>query len=156
MPGNRYVQGSEEFLNCCLHCIQAGWSSDLDSCSLPCRAREDFSQFDLICFLLGFWEAKWPFRLLQRLWRLTRCCLIVLGLFTELNSRKLLVSFPYNFSIKPAAGFWARSEFWIRLVGIVFIPFLHATFIEEIPCCYGDTGNAFLSCLPVAPWNWGV
>lgn len=82
--------------------------------------------------------------------------LSVLGLFTQLNSRKLLVSFPHNLSIKPAAGFWARSEFWIRLVGIVFIPFPHATFIEEIPCCYGDTGNAFLSCLPVARWNWGV
>lgn len=29
-----------------------------DSSSLPCRARRDFSQFDAICFLLGFWEVK--------------------------------------------------------------------------------------------------
>lgn len=87
---------------------------------------------------------------------MTGCCLSVLGLFTELNSHKHSVSFPYNLRVKPAAGFWARREFWIRLVGIVFIPSLCATFIEEIPCCCGDTGNALLSPLSVALWNWGV
>lgn len=105
------------------------------------------------CWVFGMWN---DLQASAEAVEIDKVLLIILGLFTELNSCKHLVSFPYNLSIKPAAGFWARREFWIRLVGIVFIPSLCATFIEKIPCCCRDNGNAFLSCLPVAPWNWGV
>lgn len=45
-----------------------------------------------------------------------------IGALHRIKFSEALCALLNNLRVKPAAGLWARREFWIRLAGIVFIP----------------------------------